>query len=235
MYNVNRATYPDVFRNRATRALNAQDITAKVPAVQKLSTIEFEIETGSPYLDIKDVLKCLWEAARSEFQLLRNIGLSPFLFEMSATLTPERAVEVFGPRVIRSLRSKYTQMLGQGRGVEFRFEVGRFVKGGALLPLSPERLLDAIIYSNMKTYSLIILSPRKDFCSEANLKQIFRLASIDFNGKLSNIVNEGLISALVCPLGDVVVKTHGEFDDTGRDLQFIFDPEKREELLSGGS
>jgi hypothetical protein len=206
--------------------LNLESIATRVPTVTNLATIEYEIETGRPYLDIPDVISSLWEAAHGELRLLENAGLSPFLFEMSATVTPERATVLFAPRIIGQHRARHSQMLGDGRGVALRFDKDGVVKGGALLPLSRKGLLEAVMYSNRKTYSLIILSSRKDFCSEENLRQIFPLASMDFDGKLSNRVNEGLVSALICPRGDAVIKTHGEFDDTGRDLQFIFDLEK---------
>jgi hypothetical protein len=76
--------------------------------------------------------------------------------------------------------------------------------------------------------TIVILSPRDEFLTQANLARLNDV--VGFDDTFSPRMREkfGKLSAAICPLGDIVVKTVGAFDDKdGRSTSSTLKPRSR--------
>jgi hypothetical protein len=70
--------------------------------------------------------------------------------------------------------------------------------------------------------TIVIISRRDEFLTPANLARLNDVVGFDDTFSARMREKFGKLSAAVCPLGDIVVKTVGAFDDKDRAVNFIY-------------
>jgi len=224
MYEVQKTIYRNLLTDRKNGIFTWPAIRQRLSAIDILSSIECSIDIGSRHFAIPDVMLCCWNAVQAEIVSLQNAGFMPFLFKLGATLTTEQSSTIPNERFLRSTISDVRAMIGEGPRIGHRFQIDSHFKSAALLPLSWSSLFSAVVLCNKHHTGVIILSRNEKFCSLATMTKMFPFVAIDVRNKLTSLPNEGYLSTLLCPSGDVIIKSYGQFDDLERDLEIIFDP-----------
>ena len=93
-----------------------------------------------------------------------------------------------------------------------------------LFLIAEGKFCEACWFMTRNALSIAILSQREEFLCAQTLALAYEAAAFDDSGEPDGRLNWSALSATFCPLGDVVVKTRGSFDDRERALNFIYDP-----------
>jgi len=89
--------------------------------------------------------------------------------------------------------------------------------------VEPAKFADACWFQTVReTSTILVLSRRDEFLTKANLARLNDVIGFGAGFSPSVSTKFGTLSAAVCPLGDIVVKTVGAFDDKDRGVTFIY-------------
>lgn len=106
------------------------------------------------------------------------------------------------------------------------FHLTNAERTAGLYLMNAHKFRDGCQFLTHNLWAQIILSRRDEFLSEANLGLIYQSSVTDDNGISNPQINWQGLSVAVCPLGDIVVKTYGAFDDRWREIRFVYSPNK---------
>ena len=155
---------------------------------------------------------------------VRSIGYTPYLFLVGPTLGIDRKSKIVNYSLARSLNK-----IGISTDVSverlYEYPDGEKVVG-----------LYAVTWTEFEKYCMFlfrnncaigILSNRDEFFSGNNVDVLYEAAKFRNHDLISLDINWINISQSSCPLGDIVVKTFGAYDDRERELNLIHDAKAR--------
>lgn len=164
--------------------------------------------------------KCC-QAVSNKTDQLRAEGYRMWMFMAGASMLPEQRAKY--PTYDLAMPARREALLGEvGRTSEFR-EHGRSRTAG-LFSILDQRFCDACSFLSRNSWCMGVLSRRRNFADEPGLDGLFRTAGFEADGVPHPQTNFLAAGTIVCPLGDVIVKTVGSFDDKDRGLMLVYDP-----------
>lgn len=111
----------------------------------------------------------------------------------------------------------------EGQKAEQDFQQGGKIRAAGLYQVSPERFAEECKFLTQNSWTLGVLSNRSDFLAVPGLAATYSAAGWNENGSLQLKTNFLELGALLGPMGDVIVKTDGAFDDKYRSVNLIYD------------
>jgi hypothetical protein len=114
---------------------------------------------------------------------------------------------------------------------EYAFPLSELERTAGLYLVAESKFCEACWFMTHNSWSIAILSQREEFLSEETLALVYKAAAFDDSREPVTTLNWSALSATVCPMADVVVKTYGAFDDRERAVNFIYDP--RNPIIKG--
>jgi len=98
------------------------------------------------------------------------------------------------------------------------------VQAAAIYTTNYDNLLNTCKFMTHYAPSIAILSQRPDFQFTPGLDKIYAVAGYGGETRPYHKPYWLALEALLGPLGDVIVKTHGAFDDKYRQISLLYDP-----------
>jgi hypothetical protein len=190
-----------------------------------LSRVSYRAEGGDP-LSLR--LRCATELRARELTSFFEKGFHLYLFAIGATVTASFVTAHPGMTLSNPLKSfvdasKPVVEKRYQTSIKLRESLPTF-KSGMIAEIDRNHYLEAFTYINIRRQVVLLLSGLHDTNSEKALDEVFRHITRSFDGNLSNRINQGALCGLRCPRGDVLLRSCGEFDDTYRTAEIIFDP-----------
>lgn len=140
---------------------------------------------------------------------------------IGADMTPERrsrypAYALAGPARRRGLL--------EGQSAEQDFHRNGKIRAAGLYEVPPERFVEECKFLTRNFWTLGVLSNRSGFPTVPGLAAVHDAAGWNEDGSPHFKTNFLELGALLGPLGDVIVKTEGVFDDKHRSVNLVYDP-----------
>jgi hypothetical protein len=167
------------------------------------------------------MLRACCDAARSLVHSLLDRGYHPSCLLIGAIMDPERTTRfpnysLSGPA--RRLGVIDEKIVERTFSIDGADEVQR--TAGIYL-IDPSAFVAAAMYQTQHKLSLQIFSRRTDSLTRENLTTTYHAAAFDDQGTPTYNLNWRVLAAAICPMGDIVVKTFGAFDDKFRSVSFV--------------
>ncbi|MGJ4931479.1 hypothetical protein ACQR1I_30400 [Bradyrhizobium sp. HKCCYLS2038] len=186
-----------------------------------LAMLEFSTSPVPSFVDVEKMMADVCEVARPLMLRLFADEFKFWFLRVDIERTPEmkrqrpdyalanqlRDAHVLGPEALESVLSA----LGSERRV-------------GLFSIVEDRLFEACLFMTRNALSIGVLSARAQFPSNETLASAYRAAAFDDDGQRYDWINWRALAASLCPLGDIVVKTRGAFDDPYRMVDLVYDP-----------
>lgn len=224
MITVLREELPDIFRNKEWPLFDeetAQDVPGYVP---NLSLIEFKVFKPDLPRDM-DVLDQACADKVADYIFNTNNFTKTFkvwlFLEVGAWLKKSSVVLQGG---LRALREKaWLDQLPKMH--EVIIESGNRSKSAGLAEIvTREHFMAAIKLSRSHHWSCVIASERADITSEKSINSIFASAFPPGNKILG--VNWSHLSLSLCPIGDILLRVSGSYDERLATIDCIMAPER---------
>ena len=152
---------------------------------------------------------------------LRARGYRSWLLMVGANMTLERRSRY--PAYALSSPAKREGLL-EGQNVEQNFQRDGNIRTAGLYEMRPEQFREECLFLQRNSWTLGILSNRPEFLAMPDLTAIYDAAGWNEDGSPAFKTNFLQLSTLLGPLGDVIVKTDGAFDDRWRSVNLVYDP-----------
>jgi hypothetical protein len=174
--------------------------------------------TGWP-TDYRGLVNACCDAARPLSDALFAKGCRAWLILIGAAFDAERKSRFPNYALARPARERN---LVEDIAMEKIFHLTKAERTAGIYLMNADRFCDGCEFLTRNLWAQIILSRQDDFLSETNLELIYQSGGFDDNGMPDSQINWLALSAAVCPLGNVVVKTHGAFDDRWREVKLVY-------------
>jgi hypothetical protein len=187
-----------------------------------LAAIEYLFEAEPGWTDYKGMVAECCEAAEPLTHELfaRNYKTWLLRIDLKRNLEMKRR----WPNYTLANELERQQLLGPLR-IENVFPLSESERRAGLFLIAEDKFCEACWFMTRNALSIAILSQREEFLCAETLTLAYKAAAFDQGGEPNSWLNWSALSAAFCPLGDVIVKTCGAFDDRKRAVNFVFDPE----------
>jgi len=197
----------------AIRPISVTSIRAKV-----VSTKNFDNNYGK-------IFDYCYSCSKSLIEECLFYGYKAWIFQIGMLLTPSKLESI-------KQRGNVAPFGGFGdlRKIGFFdaininkcYEFPDGVKYAGIFQIDKSRLDDAFLYVRKTTDAVIIFSKREELLSQASLDKLLLDGIYIQNNTRINHLNWVGICLGVCPLGDILVNSHGGFDDLFRSISFYY-------------
>jgi hypothetical protein len=205
----------DLARSHQTVDGNAASLGAELAMTQYLAS------ASAAWTDYRALVNLCSDAARPLTESLFTHGCRAWLFLVGALLSTERRKRY--PDYSLASPARKGDLVGEVY-LERTYHEREDRRTAGLYLLDPGKFSDACWFQTLNVWSALVLSTRADMLSGGNLDMFYRAAAFDSTGTPVTALNWLSLADAICPLGDIVVKTLGAFDDKERAIRFVYAP-----------
>ena len=161
------------------------------------------------------------ETLRPALGALSRNGYAEFVFMAGARLSREKRAGLKAYDLAKPLRQQGVNATPVG---EKDFALSNNVQSAALYRTVLDEFGKVCNFLTHYGQSIAILSARSRFASDVSVKLLYEVAGYMTGTSIYEKPRWLALGGLLAPKGDIIVKTHGSFDDKHRRISFLFAP-----------
>jgi hypothetical protein len=187
----------------------------------KLAAVEYRAKIVPAPTEYRTMIDACCEAAKPLTDALFSENFKARLILVGAKRSLDMRQRL--PNYSLAMPLERHQLLG-AEAMENIFPLQELERTAGIYMIPEGKFCDACWFMTQNSWSIAIISRREEFWCAETLAQVYRAAAFDDSAEPVIQLNWPALSAAFCPMGDVVVKTIGAFDDKERAVNFIYDP-----------
>lgn len=189
----------------------------RTPEIDALRVVCSEL--GLPRDFARMCVACAEAAKTLVFDNRGPSGHRPWLFAATAALLPDDRVTRY-----KKLWKRIDESYGIGtgrRGPEVPFEFAEGLRFAAVVELTPENFAEGTRLLRALRSSALVWTAREQMDSEAGTRRFFELAFPPRKGVPDDRTDWARLASAYCPLGDILVRPSGSWDERECSLDLI--------------
>jgi len=206
-----------------TEKLNNIDRTLSLdnPGTSALSSLRFISNTRFGPSNQTELVKSCCSLVTNILIDLQNSGYSLWVLLIGPSLSHERRARIPDYSLGRSLRKCD---IVESAAKENTFLLGAEERMAGVYRLDFGKFEDICRFMTHNYWSISIFSNRTNFDHIDNLEAMYYAGGFDNVNKVT-LINWWSLSHLLCPVGDIIIKMEGAFDDRDRIVNLIYSPQ----------
>jgi hypothetical protein len=220
--NVVKIVSPDLFVENESIAFNPHLAILRVGSVPALSAVTFIATKSGASYDLDELAVACGNEAMAFILNIVGDNYRAWLFVSDGPWKPATRVARH-----KKLWKNHADLVSSNGvlevGEEAEMESGGLVRFAGLLEVTGEAFIKAIRLVRTNWACAIIFSKRANFGSQASARSIFLSAFPKTNGVQRASIDWMTLAMDICPLGDILIRVSGLFDDHEAAVDVIAD------------
>jgi hypothetical protein len=182
--------------------------------------LSYEVNAAPSWQDYRQLVQRCSDAAEPLTSQLFACGFEAAILLVGAAFNAESGQKYPHRRLARPLEETEIQIISRiEKTILLEPDMERTV---GLYVISPSQISEVLWFVAQTSWSMLILSKRQVFSSNAFLKKLYESVAPEHN-KVFLQLDEHHLSQSICRYGDIVVRPRGAFDDKWRLIRFLYD------------